>query len=121
MCYRIWNQAKALGCRPSELYNIEWPTVRFYFDRAIYWWGTLVEGKLNEAEAIAQMQTKRMRGNKSGFIASAKQMAFCKLMGLPVTSAFRQPDSFKKENEAKTNGSKTLSGEGQVDLSKFNG
>jgi hypothetical protein len=107
--------------RPSELYDIQWPIVRFYFDRAIYWWGTLVENKLNEAEAVAQMQTKRMRGNKAGFIASAKQMAFCKLMGLPTTSAFRQPDSFKKDDKAKTNGTKTVSAEGPVDLSKFNG
>lgn len=114
-------QSKALGIRPSDLYDLQWPTARFYFDRGIYWWGSLVESKLNEAEAVAQMQTKRMKGNKSGFIASAKQMTFCKLMGLPITSAFRQPDSFQKEQKAKPNGTQTLSGEGNFDLKQFNG
>jgi len=66
------------------------------------------------------MQTKRMRGNKSGFIASARQLTFCKLMGLPTTSAFRQPSQFKKE-DTKTNGGKTISGEGKFDLTQFNG
>jgi len=93
--------------------------VRFYFDRTIYFWGHFVEGKLNEAEARARMQTKRMRGNAEGFVASAKQLAYTKLMGLPATSAFRQPDSFKKEEKKAT--PSTLSGEGKIDLTMFNG
>lgn len=110
-----------MGCRPSELYDIQWPLVRFYFDRTIYWWGTFVESKINEAEARARVQTKRMRGSSAeGFVASAKQLAYAKLVGLPKTTAFRQPDSFKKP-EPKNNGTQSLSAEGKFDFSKFNG
>jgi hypothetical protein len=61
-----------------------------------------------------------MKGNKEGFIASAKQLQFAKLLGLSKASAFRQPDSFDKKPEPK-GGNKTVSGEGKFDLSKFNG
>lgn len=70
------------------------------------------------------MQTKRMRGNAEGFVASAKQVAYCKLLGLPLASAYRQPDSFtKKSGEVKTPATqtKTVSAEGGFDLTKFNG
>jgi hypothetical protein len=105
------------------LYNVHWPLARFYFDRAIYWWGNFVEGKINEAEARARVQTKRMRGNAEGFIASAKQAAYCKLLGLPLTSAYRSPNSFTKkaDQSPKSKLQQSVSAEGRFDLSKFNG
>lgn len=60
------------------------------------------------------MQTKRMKGNAEGFVASAKQVAYCRLLGLPVASAYRQPDSFNKKTQ-------TPKVSPKIDLDKFGG
>jgi hypothetical protein len=106
LCWKIWNQAKGLGCRPSQLYDIEWPLTRFYFDRAIYWWGTHVEGKISEAEANMRQRMKKSRGNVDAFVTSARISTFNKLMGLSTAAAYASPVSTagltKKSEKSKT-------------------
>lgn len=89
----MWNQAKGLSIRPSQLYDIENPLVAFYFDRGIYWWGTHVEGKVNEAEANMRSRMKKSRGNVDAFVSSARISTFNKLMGLSTASAYAAPVS----------------------------
>lgn len=90
LCWQVWNQSKALSCRPSELYDIEWPLARFYFDRGIYLWGNFVENKMNEAEMTVRRQMKNRKGTDA-FAASSRIAAFNKLFGLSVASAYREP------------------------------
>jgi hypothetical protein len=90
LCWQLWNQAKGLGCRPSELYDIEWPLARFYFDRGIYWWGNYVEDRMNEAEATVRKQMKNRKGTET-FVASQRIATFNKIFGLSVAAAYRQP------------------------------
>lgn len=91
LCWKIWNESKALGCRPSELYDIEWPLARFYFDRSIYWWGNFIESKVNDAEATVRNQMKNRKGTDA-FAASARISTFNKIFGLSTAAAYRQPE-----------------------------
>ena len=91
LCWQVWNQTQALKCRPSDLYDIEWPLARFYFDRGIYWWGNFVEQKMQEAEQTVRQQMKNKKGTEM-FVASTRIATFNKIFGLSTASAFRQPE-----------------------------
>lgn len=91
LCWEVYNQAKALTCRPSDLYNIEWPLARFYFDRTIYWWGNYVERKVKEAEAVMRERLRKSRGNIEPFVTSSRIATFNKIMGLSVAEAYAKP------------------------------
>jgi hypothetical protein len=49
--------------RPSELHGIEHPVTAYFFDRAIYTFGTTLEADLEEAgsKAKKEAQAERMR------------------------------------------------------------
>lgn len=120
----MWDQAKALGVRPSELYGVTWPLAAFYLDRGLHRWANFVEGRLNEVESTVRKQMRNQAGTDI-FVQSAKIAAYNKLMGLSTASAYRQPDSFtlnKKEGETKSVAppSISVSAEGKLDLSMFN-
>lgn len=91
MCYKIWHESKDLGILPSELYSVTWPLAKFYFDRGIRAWGITVDNKCNEAEMRVRASMRKAKGNVDSFAASARQVMFCRLMGLPTDSAYRAP------------------------------
>lgn len=41
-------------CRPSELYDIDDPLVAFYFDKAVFTFGTRLEGAMQKARDKAK-------------------------------------------------------------------
>lgn len=91
-----------MGVLPSDLYEIEWPLARFYFNRGIYKWGKFVENRLEEVEATVRNQMKNRRGTET-FVTSQRIAAFNKIFGLSVASAYRQPDIVQPiEKKAKT-------------------
>lgn len=79
-----------MNCRPSDLYDIEWPLARFYFDRGIYLWGNFVERRMDEAEATVRNQMKNRKGTDT-FVRSQRIVTFNKLFGLSTAAAYRQP------------------------------
>lgn len=91
LCWEVYNQAKSLNCRPSDLYNIEWPLARFYFDRTIYWWGNYVDRKVKEAEHVMRERLRKARGNIEAFVTSSRIATFNKIMGLSVAEAYAKP------------------------------
>jgi hypothetical protein len=124
LAWQAWNQAKALGLRPSELYGVTWPLAAFYLDRGLYWWSNFVESKMNEAEMTVRNQMKNQSGSDM-FAQSSRTATYNKLMGLSVASAYRQPGLLKLNDESKAKSlvpqAKSASGEGNVDLTMFNG
>lgn len=101
LCWQVWNQVRALRCRPSDLYGIEWPLARFYFDRGIYWWGNFVEQKLQEAEQNVRQQMKNRKGTEM-FVTSTRIATFNKIFGLSTASAYRQPDNISDKKKKQT-------------------
>lgn len=117
-----------MGVRPSALWGITWPLAAFYFDRAVRNWANFVDRRSAEAEMVVRLQMKNRRGT-DGFALQAKQVAFNKLLGLDVSSAYAAPPSIgkmsaegkPKRNLDKVNIPMTLNAEGKkVDLSGFN-
>lgn len=104
-----------MNCRPSDLYDIEWPLARFYFDRGIAAWGKFIENKMNEAEANVRKQMKNRRGTDT-FVASHRIVTFNKLLGLSVAAAYRQPQLPNQESKTKEPQKVTVK-----DLSGFGG
>lgn len=49
MLWEAWTLAKAYTVRPSNLYDIRDPLTAYYFDRAVYVFGSTVESKMDEA------------------------------------------------------------------------
>lgn len=117
----MWHEAKALGIRPSELYGIENPLAAFYLDRGLQRWANFVEGKMNESETAVRNTAVGRSSSGAGFIISARQVTFAKLMGQSTASAYRQPQVPKRESPKKDVGAQRFSAEGEIDLSKFNG
>lgn len=111
-----------MGIRPSEFYGITWPLAVFYLDRGLSGWASFVERKVNEAgNAVASTAVGQSRGGEV-FVQSARQVQFNRLLGLSEASAYRSPQlPGKVVAKPKSNGAKQLSGEGKLDLSKFNG
>lgn len=104
-----------MGVRPSELYGVTWPLAAFFLDRGCRAWANFVDRRVNEAEAVAVRQTRKMKGDPSGFIHSAKLVTFNKLMGLPTDLAYAAPTVPQKASAPKA-----LSAEGKkIDLSRF--
>ena len=118
LCWQVWNQCKALGVRPSELYNVTWPLAAFYFDRGIYYWGTFVERRMDEAEQTVRNQMKNRRGTDV-FVTSARIVAYNKLFGLSVASAYRQPQL--PATQGKPTKTKPYAHIKPMDPSKFSG
>lgn len=118
LCWKIWNESKALGIRPSDLYDIQWPLARLYFDRGIYWWGNFIEDKVNTAEAQVRNQMKNRKGTDA-FAQSARIVAFNKIFGLSTASAYRQPQLPGKMTEKPVE--KANPKAGQHDSSLFSG
>lgn len=48
--WEVWQLSKSYRCRPSDLLNITHPVQAFYFDRAVWYFGTSLEGALAEVE-----------------------------------------------------------------------
>jgi hypothetical protein len=55
--------ARAYRCRPSELFGIgpDHAWLAYCIDRAAYWWGTFIEGKIKETKRVPAPQTKHER------------------------------------------------------------
>lgn len=117
-----------MGVRPSELWGITWPLAAFYFDRAIRNWANFVDRRSEEAEMVVRMQMKNRRGT-DGFALQARQVAFNKLVGLSVESAYAPPPTpgnAKKAGQKRDVGNvsapRVINAEGKrIDLSRFNG
>lgn len=111
-----------MGVLPSKLYGITNSIAAFYLDLALSNWASFVDNKVNEvAAAVASTSVGQSRGGDV-FIQSARQAQFAKLLGLSEASAYRNPElPGKVSDKPKTNGRQSFSGEGEFDLSKFNG
>lgn len=48
--WEVWQLSKNYRCRPSDLLNITHPVQAFYLDRAVWTFGTSLEGALAECE-----------------------------------------------------------------------
>jgi hypothetical protein len=109
-----------MGIRPSELYGVTWPLAAFYFDRGVRAWANYVDGEVNKAEAVAVKSTRRMKGDPSGFVVSAKMLAFNKALGLDKSAAFAAPPVVSAEKPGTT---VPLARDkvGKIDLDKING
>lgn len=126
--YKIWHEAKDLGVRPSELWGVTWPLAAFYFDRAVRNWANFVDQRSNEAEQAVRIQMKNRKGT-DGFALQARHVAFNKLMGLSVESAYAAPPTpgnAEKRGPKRDLGSVSLppviNAEGKrINLSGFNG
>lgn len=63
--WQAWQLSKAYRCRPSEIYGIEHPVQQLYFDRAVWAFGTTLEGELekagNNAKKPRQAEQARQR------------------------------------------------------------
>lgn len=63
--WEAWQLSKAYHVRPSELYGIQHPVQAFYFDRAVWVFGTTLDADLEKAGADAkkpaQQEAARMR------------------------------------------------------------
>lgn len=47
--WEAWQLSKTYHCRPSELYGIEHPVQQFYFDRAVWVFGSTVDNEVDKA------------------------------------------------------------------------
>jgi hypothetical protein len=52
----VYQLAKGLGVRPSELLGVSDPVGAFHFDRAVTYFGSSVEAALSKAEAESKNQ-----------------------------------------------------------------
>lgn len=52
--WEAWQLSKAYHCRPSEIYGVHHPVQAFYFDRAVWVFGTTLENDLDKASADAK-------------------------------------------------------------------
>jgi hypothetical protein len=63
--WEAWQLSKTYNARPSELYGISHPVQQFFFDRAVYVFGTTLESDLEKAGEKAkkpkQAEQARMR------------------------------------------------------------
>lgn len=118
-----------MGIRPSQLWGVEWPLAAFYFDRAVRNWANFVDRKCEEAEMVIRLQMKNRRGT-DGFAMQAREVAFNKLLGLSVASAYSAPPTKglkgekprQKRNLDTVAIPRTISAEGKrIDMSGFNG
>lgn len=114
--------------RPSELWGITWPLAAFYFDRAVRNWANFVDQRSNEAEMNVRLQMKNRKGT-DGFALQAREVAFNKLLGLSVASAYATPSITRGESGERKKINldtvaipRAITGEGKkIDLSGFNG
>ena len=49
MLWEAWTLGKTYKCRPSSIYDMRDPLTAYYFDRAVFVFGTHVESKMDEA------------------------------------------------------------------------
>lgn len=77
----MWKMAQEWRRRPSEFLDIQDPLVAYYFDRAIYVFGTAVENDMEE-------QRGKAKDSKKG--DQAAQRAFNKWIN-PAPERFRDP------------------------------
>lgn len=63
-----WLQAKKFSCKPSELLGIESQPQAFYFNRAVFTFGTALEAELERAG-----QTRGKKKKNEQQIAMARQ------------------------------------------------
>lgn len=116
--------------RPSELWGISWPLTAFYFDRGVRNWANFVDQRANEAEQAVRMQMKNRKGTDP-FALQARHVAFNKMVGLSVDSAYAAPTVPGRGNAEKRGPKRDLGklsvprvidAEGKsIDLSRFNG
>lgn len=52
--WEAWRLSRAYHCRPSELYGIGHPVQAFFFDRALWLYGTTLEADLEKVAAKAK-------------------------------------------------------------------
>lgn len=56
--WEAWRLSKTYHCRPSDLYGVEHPVQAFFFDRAIWLFGTTLDSDLEKAAAKAKKATQ---------------------------------------------------------------
>ena len=82
----MFQLAKGLQVRPSELYGIDNELAAFYFDRDIHWWGNFVENKVAESEMKVRQAFKNKKGTDV-FVNSERQRTMSRLLGLNDSTA----------------------------------
>jgi hypothetical protein len=90
--WQMWNLAKVWKTRPSQLTHITDPLRAFYFDRAVYTFGTEVETAMDEAADGAKSKKEAQR---------KRQMALAKYMknadGTTASGTFRDPSAAARQ------------------------
>lgn len=83
-CWVTYRQSKAFSCKPSEILGVTSQPTAFYFDRAIYTFGTALEAEMEKAGASGGGKNKKSDQQ----IAMAKQMVLNRWLG---TQKFADP------------------------------
>lgn len=79
--WEAWQLSKTYRCRPSELYGIHHPVQAFFFDRAVWLFGTSLESDLEKS-------TEKVKKPKQA--EQARMRVLQKWLGTEVIG-FRQP------------------------------
>lgn len=74
---------------------------------------------MNEAEQRVRQSMRRAK-NVDGFVMSARQTTYNKLLGIKDTKAYKQP-TLAPQMKAQAQQHKSISGEGPVNLGALNG
>jgi hypothetical protein len=84
--WETWQVSQKLRVTPSQLLHLKHPILAYYFDRAVWMFGSAVQTELDEVEA-------KSKNPKS--VPSAKRMVLNKWIpapiGAPVRGRYRDP------------------------------
>jgi hypothetical protein len=78
---------KTYHCRASELYGISHPVQAFFFDRAVYTFGTSLENDLKESTRKAKKQDQADR---------IRDRVIAKWLGPTTPGVYRDPHAERK-------------------------
>jgi hypothetical protein len=79
--------SKTYHSRPSELYGISHPVQAFFFDRAVFTFGTAVENDLKESTRKAKKQEQ---------VDRIRDRVMAKWLGPTTPGVFRDPHAERK-------------------------
>jgi hypothetical protein len=89
--WQAWQLSKAYTCRPSELYGIEHPVQKLFFDRAVWVFGSTLEADLEES---GKSRGKKPKSEKQTNAARMKVLALW--LGAEA-AGFRTPMPTRRE------------------------